>query len=359
MNRAASTVLPAALLLAASPLSSAEAAAAADPRTAPQGADLQVRSEHLEISYPAAERAKVALLLTYADDVYTCVDTLLAGALPRRLRVRLVSERQSASSDSSVVVSVLHENLLGRDLAAGLARLATRELVGAAYGLEGYRFFIEGLAAWVGERCEHVAGPVEPRWLWAAYAHMEAATYLEYLEAFEAAGEEMGKEVISGAGYTFVDHFVERHGRAGLWSLLAAMSRSTDLCSAVDDAGFGCEAFLDDWWAALDAEAAKRDFSIIPQVYADLLAGGDGEWRELSLRVRIINPEAADYPYFLSLVIDGERSEGGFHAEASDYLALVRLGRVPVGATVLWDVAVWSDSLKLWRRSGWQNRIIE
>lgn len=354
-----SVLLPEALLLAASLPLSSEGAAAARPLSVPQQGERQARSEHLEITYPVAEQAKVAQLLTYADDVYTCVDTLLAGGLPRSLRVRLVSERRSASSDSTVVVSVLHENLLGRDLAGGLARAATRELVGAAYRLEGYRFFIEGLAAWVGERCEHVAGPVEPRWLWAAYAHVEAATYLEYLEAFEAAGEEMGKEVISAAGYTFVGQFIERHGRAGLWSLLDAMSRSTDLCSAIDDAGFGCQAFLDDWWAALDAEAAKRDFSTIPQVYADLLAGGDGVWRELSLRVRIINPEAASYPYFLSLVIDGERSERGFHAEASDYLALVPLGRVRVGATVLWDVAVWSDSLKVWRRSGWQNRIIE
>jgi len=357
--RAASVLVRAALLFAASPLLPSEGVAAARPLTLLQQGDWQARSEHLEISYPAAEQAKVAQLLTYADDIYTCVDTLLAGALPRSLRVRLVSERRIASSDSSVVVSVLHENLLGRDLAAGLARAAMQELVGAAYALEGYRFFIEGLAAWVGERCEHVAGPVEPRWLWGAYAHMEAATYLEYLEAFEAAGEEMGKEVILGAGYSFVDHFIERHGRAGLWSLSAAMSRSTDLCSAIDDAGFDCEAVLDNWWAALDAEAAKRDFSTIPQVYADLVAGGDGEWRELSLRVHIINPEAASYPYFLSLVINGERSERGFQAEASDYLALVPLGRVPVGATVLWDVAVWSDSLKLWRRSGWQNRIIE
>ncbi|NIR30179.1 MAG: hypothetical protein GWO39_08410, partial [Gammaproteobacteria bacterium] len=73
------------------------------------------------------------------------------------------------------------------------------------------------------------------------------------------------------------------------------------LCAALDDAGFGCDAFLAEWWAALEVEVAKHDFSLIPQVHADLIVTGHGGFRDLSLWVRIVNPEAESYPFFVSL----------------------------------------------------------
>jgi hypothetical protein len=319
----------------------------------------RARSEHLQVTYPAAEAGKAASFLSYAEGVYFCVDSTFSGALPAVLPVTLVSGQTHGSSDSTVVVSLLHESLVGRSFARELAHVAGRAIVGPAYDLEGYRFLAEGLAAWAAERCGPVPGPAEPYWLWAAYAYMEEATYPEYLEAFERAVEEVGRSVVAAAGYAFVDHVVRRHGREGLVALLTAMSENIDVCSALDDADFGCDSFLDDWSAALDAEAAKHDFSLIPQIHADLFATGQGEHRELSLWVRIVNPEAESYAFYVSLVIDGERSEEPFYAEGSDFSGRVPLGEARVGAKVMWDVGVWSETLKLWRRSGWQDRIIE
>lgn len=316
----------------------------------------RARSEHLQVVYPEAEATKAASFLSDAEAVYTCVDSLLSDALPASLAVRLVTERPDSASDSTVVVVLMHESLMAHSFARGLARVGGRTVVGPAFDLEGVRFFAEGLGAWLANRCRPVRE--EPYWLWAAYAHMEEATYLEYLEVFERASEEVGRPVIAAAGYSFVDHLARRHGREALAALLAAMSESVDVCSALDDADFGCDAFLDDWWAALEAEAARHDFSLIPQVRADLVAGGQGESRELSLWVRIVNPEAASYPFYVSLAIDGERSEEPFYADASDFSGRVPLGQVNAGAKVMWDVAVWSETLKLWRRSGWQDLIV-
>jgi hypothetical protein len=291
-----------------------------------------------------------------SQETYTCVDSLLSDALPASLTVRLDSERADSSTDSTIVVTLMHESLMGHSLARGLVRVGGRAVVGQAFDVESIRFFADGLGTWVANRCRPVRE--EPYWLWAAYAHMEEATYLEYLEVFERASEEVGRPVIAAAGYAFVDHLVRRHGREALATLLAAMSESVDVCSALDDAEFGCDEFVDDWWAALEAEAAKHDFSLIPQVHADLFASGQGELRELNLWVHIVNPEAESYPFYVSLVIDGERSEEPFSAEQSDFNGQVPLGQVRLGAKVMWDVAVWSETLKLWRRSGWQDRII-
>lgn len=41
-----------------------------------------------------------------------------------------------------------------------------------------------------------------------------------------------------------------------------------------------------------------------------------------------------------------------------DFSAVVPLGRARVGAKAMWDVAVWSEMLKLWRRSGWQDQVV-
>jgi hypothetical protein len=322
----------------------------------PQGATEQVRSEHLLIIYPAVEAATATAFLSDSEEIYACVDSLLSGSLPATVTVRLESERADSVSDSTIVVALMHETLMGHSFARRLARVGGRVLAGRTFDTEGNRFLAEGLGTWVASRCRQVRE--EPYWLWAAYAHMEEATYLEYLEAFERASEEVGRPVITAAGYAFVDYLVQRHGRAALATLLAAMSDNADVRSSLDHAGIGSDAFLDDWWAALDAETAKHDFTLIPQVQADLFASGQGESRDLSLWVRIVNPEVESYSFYVSLVIDGERSEEPFYAEESDFSGRVQLGRVGVGARVMWDVAVWSETLKLWRRSGWQDRII-
>ncbi|NIR30180.1 MAG: hypothetical protein GWO39_08415, partial [Gammaproteobacteria bacterium] len=81
--------------------------------------------------------------------------------------------------------------LLGREFARELADAGARALVGATHAAGSYRFFEEGLATWVADRCAVSRGPAAPHWLWAAYAHVEEATYLEYLAAFERAADEM------------------------------------------------------------------------------------------------------------------------------------------------------------------------
>jgi hypothetical protein len=332
---------------------------AASPCAAQQVVGGRARTEHLDIAYPDDEEAKVRTFLEYAEDVYVDIDSLFDGALPSLVTVTLVAELAGDSARPDVTVSLLHEDLVEQLFARELARAAARERVGATYDVEGYRFVLEGLAAWARERYERKRGSLKPRWLWAAYAYMEEATYLEYVAAYSAAAEEMGKEVVAAVGYAFIAHLVERHGRDGLMSLLEAMSENIDVCSALDDAGLGCDVFWDDWQAALEVESNKHDFSMLPQVHADLIAGGEGEAREVSLWVRILNPEAERYPFFLSLVIGGERLEEPYHAEGGDFDARIPLGEIPAGTKVLWDVAVWSETLQLWRRSGWQDRIVK
>jgi hypothetical protein len=324
-----------------------------------QAGERRAQTEHLEITYPSSEEAKVREFLSSAEDVYQAVDSLMYDALPASLRLTFVAEPKRDSTRTGLVLSLLDGSRMTREFALQLTHTAARQIVGPSFDAESYRFVAEGLAAWVGERVVPLPGSVEQRLMLASYAYMEEATYPEYLASYELASEEMGKAVINAAGLSFVTHVVERRGRDGLASLLGAMSDNIEICSALDQAGFGCDSFLDDWEAALEAEAAKHDFSILPTVHADLLASGQGELRDLSLWVRIINPEAADYPFYISLVIDGEELEEPFYADESDYSGLVPLGQVSAGVKVLWDVAVWSETLQLWRRSGWQDRIIE
>ena len=323
-----------------------------------QVADGQARTAHLEVDYPQVEEARVREFLGYAEEIYATVDSLMDGALPSTIRVILVSTGSSAATPEAIVLSLQQERYVEPILARELVRLAGREIAGAVYDAEGYRFFTEGLAAWVGERYERRLGSVEPRWLWAAYAYMEEATYLEYLEAYSRASEDLGKNVVTAVGYTFVSHLIERHGWDGVRSLLGAMADNVDICSALDDAGFNCPGLWRNWQAVLETEAAKHDFSMLPEAFADLQASGEGELREVSLRVFIRNPETTSYLFFVSYVIDGERAEESYPADGSDFEALVPLGRIPLGTKVLWEVAVWSRTVQTWRKSGWQDRII-
>jgi hypothetical protein len=133
-----------------------------------QVADGQARTAHLEVDYPQVEEARVREFLGYAEEIYATVDSLMDGALPSTIRVILVSTGSSAATPEAIVLSLQQERYVEPILARELVRLAGREIAGAVYDAEGYRFFTEGLAAWVGERYERRLGSVEPRWLWLA-----------------------------------------------------------------------------------------------------------------------------------------------------------------------------------------------
>jgi len=318
----------------------------------------QARTANLVFDYPSGEEARVEDVLLYAEEIYEKVDSLMDGALPSPVHVTLLSTGLSGSTSEGIVLSLQQGRYVEPFLARALVDLAGREIVGDVYELEGYRFFVEGLAAWVGERYERRLGSPEPRWLWAAYAYMEEATYLEYLEVYSRASEELGKSVVNAVGYTFVSHLIGHHGWAGVMSSLQSMTDNSEICGALDDAGFDCFALWESWQLALEAESAKHDFTLLPKVFADLEVGGEGESREVSLRVFIRNPETNDYLFFVAYEIDGERVEESFPADSGDFEARVPLGAIPVGTKVLWEVAVWSRTVQAWRRSGWQDGTI-
>ncbi|KPK59906.1 MAG: hypothetical protein AMS21_09690 [Gemmatimonas sp. SG8_38_2] len=318
----------------------------------------QARTANLVFDYPSGEEARVEVVLLHAEAIYERVDSLMDGALPSPVHVTLVSTGLSGSTSEGIVLSLQQGRHVEPFLARALVNLAGREIVGDVYELEGYRFFVEGLAAWVGEPYEHGLGSLEPRWLRAAYAYMEEATYLEYLEVYSRASEELGKNVVNAVGYTFVAHLIEHHGWAGVTSLLQAMTGNSEICGALDDAGFDCFALWASWQLALEAESARHDFTLLPEILADLEMGGEGETREVSLRVFIRNPETDDYLFFVAYEIDGERVEESFPADSGDFEARVPLGAIPVGTKVLWEVAVWSRTVQAWRRNGWQDGTI-
>jgi hypothetical protein len=333
------------------------AGAPAGPETQQTGGG-RTRTEHLQVTYPEGAEDELRVFLGYAEEVYAGVDSLLGGALPAPLSVALVTGTASGSSPGGIVLG-LERGLSTRVVfARELARAAQREILGETYELPGYRFFEEGVAAWVEERYERDVGRVKPRGLWAAYAYMQEATYPEYLAAYEGASEELGREVATAAGHSFVSYLIDIHGQAGLMALMKAMSENVDICSALDSSGIGCARFVEAWQEALALEAEKYDFTAVPDVFADLEMSGEGEYRDLSLRVFIRNPETVSYLFFVSYIVDGERSEESYRADSSDFEALVPLGRVRVGTKVLWDVAVWSRTLETWKKSGWQDRIV-
>jgi hypothetical protein len=244
-------------------------------------------------------------------------------------------------------------------MADRLARIADRRIVGATYEADGYAFFNEGLAAWVTECYERRAGIVRPRWLWAAYAYVQESSYLEYMEEYQRASDELGRKIAGAVGYSFVAHFISQHGRPGLGSLLRAMSKSIDICAALSRAGFDCDAVLADWEAALETEAAKHDFSNLPSIQADLFISGDAERRQASIWVRVVNPEALEYRVFVQYALDDEYWEEAIQADGHEHEGWVPVGPVEIGARVLWQAAVWSDLLQDWVTSGWQDKTIE
>ena len=320
--------------------------------------DQEARTEHLEIYYPKGEDEGLRGFLEYAEDVYALTDSLMNGALPSSVKVTLIGTGLSGSSPDGIVLSLEQGRYLEPVFARELARLGVREIVGEVLDAEGYRFFVEGLAAWVGERFERRLGSIEPRWLWAAYAYMEEATYLEYLEVYSRASEDLGKNVVNAVGYSLVSYLSERHGWVGVMSVLAAMPDNIEVCSALDEAGFDCLGTWEGWQLALESESAKHDFTQLPKVFADLEVNGEGDTRDVGLRVFISNPETTSYLFFVAYVVDDEPAEESYSADAHDFEALVPLGRLPLGSKVLWEVAVWSRTVQTWRKSGWQDGTI-
>ncbi len=326
------------------------------PRTLPQQ-DV-IRTEHLEITYPAAAQPMLEQFLGYAEDVYNRVDSLLPGALPATLAVRLVSGGPSGEDSTGVWVNAEVEGPAQVLFAGQLARVAARALVGNAYELDAYQFVYAGLAAWVAEEYERQAGIERPRWLWSAYAYLQEATYLEYLEVYDRAIDDLGRDVVAAIGYSFVSLFVERHGLPGLQRLLGALDRNADPCAALDDGGFDCAGFTADWSSTLEAEAARHDFTSLPAVQSDLIVSGQGELRQVDLWVHVRNPETEAFNFFVQYVLNGEQQEVVYAAEGSDFSVRIPLGSLALGVEVLWDVAVWSDRLQLWVHGGWQNRSV-
>ncbi len=355
LGLAAVTLLPALAMLA--PLS-AQQTRGTDTARAQDTSQDAIRTRHLWIHYPPVGAGVARSFAGYAEGIYADVDSLLGDALPETLTVNFVEQGLSRLDSGRVTLNLQQEPYLRQVFARELAYLAMQVELGPAYGFEGYRFLIEGVGAWVGERYERELGSVPPRRTWAAYAYVQEATYLGYLEAFERASEEIGKQVVTGVGYTFVKHLVGRHGVRAVPVLLRSLAENSDVCSALDGARFDCEAFVPSWEAALQAEAGRHDFTQLPQVEADLLVAGDGELLDLTLEVRIQNPEAESYLFFVSYVIGEERDEIAYPAESGDFRTQVGLGRARLGTKVLWDVAVWSRTLQLWRRSGWQDRTV-
>ena len=325
---------------------------------APATPSQQARTEHLEIEYPEGEEQGLRGFLEYAEDVYAYVDSLMKGALRPSVKVTLIGTGLSGSSPDGIVLSLDQGRYLEPVFARELARLGGREMVGEVFDAEGYRFFVEGLATWVGERFERRLGSIEPRWLWAAYAFMEESTYLEYLEVYSRASEDLGKNVVNAVGYSLVVYLNERYGWEGVMSVLATMPDNIEICSALDASGFDCLGTWEGWQLALESEAAKHDFTQLPEVFADLEVSSEGDTRDVGLRVFIRNPETTSYLFFVAYVVGDEPAEESYPADGHDFEALVPLGRLPVGTKVLWEVAVWSRTVQTWRKSGWQDRTI-
>jgi hypothetical protein len=324
----------------------------------PQGVELGARTEHLTVTYPAQDDSAAREFLAYAEAVYADVDSLLSGALPGSLEVELVRQGTSGLAADGVTLSLHHGRRLDAIFAAVLAQAAAREVLAGAHELDAYHFLVEGLAGWAAERYERRLGVVEPRGLWAAYAFLEEAAYLEFLSSYDEAEEELGHNVVAAAGYSLISYLVERGGLAALHALLLAMRDNVDLCTALDDAGLDCARCVEGWRAALEAEVARHDFSTLPEMWSALEVWEDGGARDLWLVVHVHNPEAADYEFFVSYVIGDERFEESHAADASHFQTFLPLGRVTPGAHVLWEVAVWSRTIQTWRKSGWQDQIV-
>jgi hypothetical protein len=319
----------------------------------------RIRTSLFDVAYTVADEADVRAFLGRAEAVYYGVDSLLFDALPASLSIWLTADAASKETAADLVIDPRYAGPVELILADRMARVAARRIVGATYDADGYAFFNEGLAAWVTERYERAAGIVRPRWLWAAYAYVQEASYLEYMEGYSLAVAELGRNVAGAVGYSFVVYFISQYGRPGLESLLQAMSDNIDLCSALGDAGFDCDAVQADWEATLESEAAKQDFSNLPIVQADLFVRGDDEEQEAAILVRVVNPETEEYSVFVQYALDDEYWEEALQADGHELQRWMPLGPVESGARVLWEAAVWSDSLQDWVTSGWQDRKIE
>jgi hypothetical protein len=315
-------------------------------------------TSHLQVVYPADERAAARAFLGYAEGVYEYIDTLFGGALPEKLHVTLLKDARSGSSGPELHLSLHHRAALQAVYAAELSRVAEREILGESYELQGYRFVTEGLANWVEARYERQLGIEKSRDIWAAYAYVLEATYPEYLASYELAEEELGKNVVDAVGYSFVSHVFQLHGMEGVRSLLDAMAVNVDVCSSLSDSGADCEEFVDGWQSALAEQARRYDFASLPEIWSLIEVSGQGDLREVGLRVYIQNPESSEFTFFVSYVIDGEHFEEAFPAERSEFRAIVPLGTMREGTKLLWEVSVWSSTVLAWRKSGWQDQVI-
>jgi hypothetical protein len=319
----------------------------------------RARTEHLIISYPEGNEDEVGNFVAFAEDVYADVNLLFENALPNTIAVDLVDEPGSRASATGITVSLQVPSAVEQIYAHELAHIALREIIGERYELEEYRFLAEGLAAWVEERYEPEAGFVEPRACRAAYAHSLGLSSLRHAQEWEELKRVVGDSSAYSLGHSFVSYLDDEYGRGALVRVVHAAADASGLAAALRDAGVDDTEFVEGWQAMLDAEAAQHDFDRVPQVEADLVVAGSGPARDVSVRVRVENPEATEYKYYVAYYIGDVWKEDTYDANASNVEALVPLGQVNVETLVRWDAVVWSDTLKAWVKSGWQKRTIE
>lgn len=329
-------------------------AALATPQVMPN--DVQNRTEHLDIRYPADAAAEIQEFLHDAESIYRGVQEFFGGTLPFSLAIRVTETEAAGDSDGGLRLSLRYAPVLRERFAAELARLAAVELAGRAHAQGGARFLVEGLSAWVAARSVGGESRSELRWRRAAYGYLQEAAYLEYLESFDRASEDLGERKVVALGFTFADVLVENHGRGAIVTVLRALGQSADLCEALERSGVGCEDLLNRWWASLATESARQELDRLPRIRSDLHASGTGRERALTLHVHIVNPEAETYVYYVHLKIGDTQSEEPYTADAREFDAWVDVGEADPGAKVLWNVAVWSETLEDWVRAGWQDR---
>lgn len=332
--------------------------ACADPTPTPMLARRRARTQHLNITFPDGQESNVQEFLIYAEDVYGDVNDLFGGALPPTIDVAFVRAEADPPADGDIVVSLAQlkqiEQIYARELVNLIFRLRRSE--GAAP--DCCRFFYAGLAEWVEERYEWKKGPAEPRALRAAYGYTQGWADLDHLQHWDEMLAEIPADIATAIGHTFVAHFINVYGQEGLLRLLDELSRSTDVCFALDAGGFDCAAFVDSWQTLLQLESEDDDFTTLPRITADLIVGGAGRTRDVGIAVHITNPERVSYQHCLTYTIADDPTET-CDTSVSPYLRTqIPLGKLSVGASVRWHAAVWSETLQTWITTPWQEQRI-
>jgi hypothetical protein len=315
--------------------------------------DRRARTEHLTISFPEHRETRVQEFLLIAEDLYADVNGLFDGALPATIDVTLADEGDGRFPESVIVLNLEDRNSLTENFARELVLLAFQQLAGD-HGSKNFGFVGEGLACWVEEQIEWRQGVAEPRPLRAAYGYTLGWAELAQLERWEQATRELDAAIAHAIGCSFVTHFVNVHGQDGLLRLLNELPRQSSVCAALDSGGFECADFVRSWHTVLEIEATNHVFASVPQIAAELSVTDEGQLRTAAITVRIVNPHLGTTKYCVSYDTGHGWQEECHTTRGGDRTAEVPLGQVAAGTTVMWDAAVWSETLQSWVRAGQQ-----